>query len=68
MSKLFVSRIVRPRSISHASGHYALGAVKRVARQASASAQNKDADVDAREVASFMPMGVSARVLNWPQL
>ena len=68
MSKLRISRIARPRSISHASGHYALGAVKRVARQASASAQSRCADVDAREAASFMPMGISARVLNWPQL
>ena len=68
MSKLHISRVVRPRSINHAPGHYALGAVKRVARQASASASNKGSDVDAREAASFMPLGISARVLSWPQL
>lgn len=66
MKKIYVSRIVRARGFKHASGHYALGAVKRVARQS--SAENKHSDADAREVASFMPLGINARVLRWPQL
>lgn len=68
MRKAYVARVVKYRSIRHAPGHYALGVAKQVARQASASSQDKACAVDARELASFMPLGADARVLHWPRL
>lgn len=68
MRKAYVARIVKYRSISHGPGHYALGVAKQVARQTSASPQDKALAVDARALASFMPLGASARVLRWPKL
>lgn len=68
MLKNQVARPSVPSGLKHAKGHYAIGQAKRLARKASASSQNNAAGVDAREASSFMPMGVSARVIRWPQL
>nr|WP_279088454.1 hypothetical protein [Comamonas thiooxydans] len=69
MAKFIASDVVRrSRGLKHAPGHYSLGAAKNAARKISASAKHLHPDDDVRSFASFMPMGISARVISWPKL